>query len=206
MGVLSRSVSFFRYLVRGQTPTDFLSWVDERLQRHVFLTIDDTPEESSCGWVALGNVLESEFVPGQAHKGEYLAFSLRCDTRKVPGALFRKHYLMAEANLRRQQKGRYLGRQQKAELKKAVMAELLKRQMPQPALYDVVWHPGRERLWLFATSPRVREVFETLFRETFEMDLYLIIPYTLAQQVGGPTVELDTLTPAVLTPAGRILP
>jgi len=204
MGVLSKSVSFFRYMVRGETPPDFLGWVDERLQKHVFLTIDDTPEESSYGWVDLGNVLETEFMPGGAHKGEYLAFSLRMDSRKVPGALFRKHYLMAEAALRRQQKGRYLGRQQKAELKKSVTAELLRRQMPQPALFDVVWHPGRERLWLFATSPKVRETFETLFRETFALDLYLIIPYTLAQHRLGPGVELDTLTPAVATPAGRL--
>jgi hypothetical protein len=85
------------------------------------------------------------------------------------------------------------------ELKKTVMADLLRRQMPQPALFDIVWHPGQQRLWLFATSPKVRETFETLFRETFELDIYLLFPYTLAQDVLDAAAQdrLETVEPAV---------
>jgi DNA recombination-dependent growth factor C len=149
--------------------------------------------------VVLDNLLQTSFDGGQAHKGEYLAFSLRIDTRKVPAAVFRKHYLMAEVKVRQEQKFRRLSRQQKLELKKTVMADLLRRQMPQPALFDIVWHPGQQRLWLFATSPKVRETFETLFRETFELDIYLLFPYTLAQDVLDATAQdrLETVEPAV---------
>jgi DNA recombination-dependent growth factor C len=198
MGIFSKSFSFSRYFVLGETPVDFFSWVDSRLQKYHFLDIDDTSDEKSIGWVGVGNLLETEFSSGQAHKGEYLSFSLRLDSRKIPAALFRKHYQLAETIQMQQQKNRPLGRNQKVELKKTVMLSLLRRQMPQPNLVDVVWHPAKQRLWLFATSPKVREEFETLFRETFEMDLYLLFPYTLAQslvpQESG--LALDELSPS----------
>jgi DNA recombination-dependent growth factor C len=199
MGIYAKSLSCTRYFVRGETPPDFLTWVDERLQSFLFREIDDTNDEKAWGWVVLDNLLQTSFDGGQAHKGEYLAFSLRIDTRKVPAAVFRKHYLMAEIKVRQEQKFRRLSRQQKLELKKTVMADLLRRQMPQPALFDIVWHPGQQRLWLFATSPKVRETFETLFRETFEMDIYLLFPYTLAQDVldGAAQDRLETVEPAV---------
>ncbi len=199
MGIYTKSLSCSRYFVRGETPPDFFSWVDERLQAYLFREIDDTTDEKAWGWVELDNLLQTSFEGGQAHKGEYLAFSLRIDSRKVPAALFRKHFLLAERTVRQQQKFRRLSRQQKLELKKTVLQELLRRQMPQPTLYDVVWHPGQQRLWLFATSPKVREIFETLFRDTFELDIYLLFPYTLAQEVLDPAAQdrLETVEPTV---------
>ena len=189
MGIYAKSLSCTRYFVRGETPSDFLTWVDERLQFNLFREIDDTNDEKAVGWVELDNLLQTSFEGGQAHKGEYLAFSLRIDTRKVPAAIFRKHYLLAEQTVRQQQKFRRLSRQQRLELKKTVMQDLLRRQMPQPALFDIVWHPSQQRLWLFATSPKVRETFETLFRETFELDIFLLFPYTLAQDVLDPALQ-----------------
>ncbi|MGQ9922137.1 MAG: recombination-associated protein RdgC [Desulfobacca sp.] len=204
MGIYAKSLSFTRYFVRGETPTDFYSWVDERLQAFLFREIDDTTDEKAWGWVELDNLLQTSFGSGEAHKGEYLAFSLRLDTRKVPAAVFRKHYLLAERALLQEQKFRRLSRNQKVELKKTVLQDLLRRQLPQPGLYDVVWHPGRQRLWLFATSPKVREIFETLFRETFEMDLYLLFPYTLAQDNldAAALDKLELLEPAVFALTG----
>jgi DNA recombination-dependent growth factor C len=199
MGIFAKSLSCTRYFVRGETPDDFLSWVDERLQSSLFREIDATTDEKAWGWVELDNLLQTSFESGQAHKGEYLAFSLRIDTRKVPAAVFRKHFLMAEQTVRAQQKFRRLSRNQKLELKKTVMQDLLRRQMPQPALFDIVWHPSQQRLWLFATSPKVREIFETLFRETFELDIFLLFPYTLAQDVLDPAAQdrLEMVEPAV---------
>jgi DNA recombination-dependent growth factor C len=198
MGIYSKSLSCTRYFVRGETPPDFLTWMDERLQSYLFRDIDDTTDEKAWGWVELDNLLQTSFEGGKAHKGEYLAFSLRIDTRKVPAAVFRRHFLLAEQTLRGQQRFRRLSRQQKLELKKTVMQDLLRRQMPQPALFDIVWHPSQQRLWLFATSPKVREIFETLFRETFELDIYLLFPYTLAQELLDPAAldKLEMVEPA----------
>jgi len=39
----------------------------------------------------------------------------------------------------------------------------------------------------------VREIFETLFRETFEMDIYLLFPYTLAQDVLASEAAMERL-------------
>ncbi len=199
MGIYAKTLSCTRYFVRGEMPPDFLTWVDERLQFNLFREIDDTNDEKAVGWVELDNLLQTSFEGGPAHKGEYLAFSLRMDTRKVPAAVFRKHFLLAEQTVRQQQKFRRLSRHQKLELKKTVMTDLLRRQMPQPALFDIVWHPSQQRLWLFATSPKVRETFETLFRETFEMDIFLLFPYTLAQDVLDPAAQdrLEMVEPAV---------
>ena len=82
MGIFAKSLSCTRYFVRGETPPDFLSWADERLQSYLFREIDDTNDEKAWGWVELDNLLQTSFEGGQAHKGEYLAFSLRIDTRK----------------------------------------------------------------------------------------------------------------------------
>lgn len=193
MGIFAKSLSFSRYLVRGELPQDFNHWVTERLARFQFQEIDESEAEKSSGWVELDNLLQADFASGLAHKGEYVAFSLRLDTRKVPPALLRKHYLLAERRVRQQQKFRPLSRPQKQELKKTVTRELLARQLPQPSLYDVVWQPPQQRLWLFSTSPKVREIFETLFRETFELDLFLLFPYTLAQALLPSEALLDRL-------------
>ena len=204
MGIFAKSLTFTRYFVRGETPADFYSWVDERLEAFRFRDIDDTTDEKAWGWVELDNLLQTSFGGGLSHRGEYVAFSLRIDTRKVPAALVRKHFLLAERDLLEQQQFRRLSRHQKVELKKTVLQDLLRRQMPQPGLFDVVWHPGRQRLWLFATSPKVREIFETLFRETFEMDLFLLFPYTLAQEQLDPAAldRLELVEPAVFVRPG----
>ena len=206
MGVFSKSVSFCRYFVRGEKPAELLAWVEERLRKYPFLDIDDTPEEMSIGWVELGNLLATDFQQSGPHKGEYIVFSLRLDTRQVPPALFRKHYLLAESVKTRQQKSRRLSRDQKAELKETVMQNLLRRQMPQPKLFDVVWNPFRERLWLFTTSPKVREIFEARFRETFELDLYLLFPHTLAMSLANTEVEKNALEMLNPTPIPLAVP
>jgi len=193
MGILAKSLSYCRYFVRGELPADFSSWVTERLQRFQFQEIDDEQGEKSSGWVQLNNLLQADFSDGLAIKGEYVAFSLRIDTRRVPPALLRKHYLLAERQVRQQQRFRPLSRTQQQELKRAVARDLLARQLPQPSLYDVVWQPASRRLWLFATSPKVREIFETLFRETFELDLFLLFPYTLAQDLLPQEASLERL-------------
>lgn len=183
MGIFAKSLSFCRYFVRGELPADFSAWLTERLQRFQFQEIEDEQAEKSSGWVALSNLLQTDFTGDPVVKGEYVGFSLRIDTRKVPAALLRKHYLLAERRVREGQRFRPLSRSQQQDLKRTVARELLARQLPQPSLYDVVWQPAAQRLWLFATSPKVREIFETLFRETFELDLYLLFPYTLAQDL-----------------------
>lgn len=202
MGVYAKSVSFSRYFVRGDLPKDFNAWVLERLERFQFQEIDDSDADRAYGWVELDSLLPPDFQRGLAQKGAYVAFSLRIDSRKVPPALLRKHYLLAEQRLRQQQP-RPLSRQQRQELRKTVARELLARQLPQPSLYDVVWQPTARRLWLFATSPKVREVFESLFRETFELDLFLLFPYTLAQDLLPSEAlrdRLELLAPALLVP------
>ena len=183
MGFLSAGTSFVRYNIVETIPKGLWPQVDDLLQEHGFQDIDQSSEERSCGWVSIDNMLDNQWTTAPVYKGEYLAFALRVDTRRISPAVFKKHYQQAleelSARLREQGK-KYIGREQKQELRENVRLRLLTRSLPVPAVFDVVWNTTTNRVLFASTQEKMRLLFEDLFTRTFHLHLEPLTPFFLA--------------------------
>lgn len=171
MGLLSGSLSLAEYRVEGDI--DKLrneEWLANRLQLTAFRPIDDTAEEMAAGWTRLGEPRDNDFAARHDFlREDYLAFSLRIDRRRIPGALLKQQLQEAsEAFLASRPGLRRVPKTKREELREQVKLSLLARTLPVPAVFDVLWHRQRRRLWLFSLNRQAVENFESLFGRTFE--------------------------------------
>lgn len=192
MGFLSASTGLTRYRLSDEVGDDVLSDVQLRLKRFAFVDIDQSMEERSFGWVCFDDLLDAQWVAAGPEKGPYLAFSLRLDTRRVPPAVFKKHWMIAlrERMAQLGQEGKkFLSKDQKTELRDQVRQRLLMRSLPIPAVFDVVWSVRDNRVYLATTNTKVRALFEELFTQTFEAGLEPLTPVVLGLELLGEAAE-----------------
>jgi len=187
MGILANTVSLCQYRVLGEMPdSDLGAWVGEKLAAQGFRSIDHTSEEMSFGWTQLDDPEDSSFERPDAYwRDHYLVFSLRRDQRRVPAALLRSYRERAEAEWLAANPGlNRVPKQKREELRDAVHGSLLAKTLPAPAVWDVVWDSRSQLVWFANLSPKVTELFETLFKTTFEgLRLVPIFPWQRAEQV-----------------------
>ena len=183
MGILAASGSFTRYAVVEELTGQLAAELHERLARHSFRDIDDTADERSFGWVCLDDWLDSFWRAAPPEKAHYLAFSLRLDTRRVPPAVFKKHFLLAvkaEKEAMKETGKSFITKDRKSEIKDQVMLKLRTRFLPIPAVFDAVWNLRSNRVYLATTNSKVRVMFEEHFAMSFGLNLELLTPYFLA--------------------------
>lgn len=205
MGFLSASTGLTRYRVKDEVGDDVLADVPRRLKSFAFVDIDQSVEERSFGWVCFDDLLDTDWAAAGPEKGLYLAFSLRLDTRRIPPAVFKKHWLLALKQKRMElaEHGRkFLTRDQKMELREHVRQRLLARSLPIPAVFDVVWNVRDNRVYLATTNTKIRTLFEDMFARAFERELEPLTPVTLALELLGEAVQhrLDEFEGAVFVP------
>ncbi len=183
MAILAGSCSFTRYRIVEEVPRELLPEVPERLLKHAFRDIDDNADEQSFGWVCMDDMLDTEWRSAPPEKGSYFTFALRLDTRRIPAAVFKKYITMAlkEEEAKAQEQGRkFVGRERKKELREQVRLKLMARTLPIPATFDVVWNIENHIIYFDSTRSAVREMFEELFTDTFELHLEPQTPFFLA--------------------------
>jgi len=183
LGILSSSVSLTRYRIVEKVPDELLKEVPQRLKNNAFREIDQTSDERSFGWVCFDDLLDSNWHSASPHKGHYLAFALRLDTRRIPPAVMKKYFRLALEDARREQESRgkkFITRDQKTEIKDRVKQTLMGKTLPVPAVFDVVWDVSRHLVYLCSVSPKVRQLFEDQFSQSFELNLEPQTPYFLA--------------------------
>ena len=95
MSFLKSSTSFTRFRIVDEIPADLWAAVPEKLRQFAFQDIDEIPEERSFGWVNFDDMLDTAWRLSPPEKAEYLVFSLRVDTRRIPPAVLRKHTRIA---------------------------------------------------------------------------------------------------------------
>lgn len=203
MGFLSTSVGMTRYrIVEEDIPSSLWVEIDERLRGHAFRDIDASAEERSFGWVSFENMLDADFVSAPPEKGQYLAFVLRLDTRRIPPAVVKKHLTIAmnEARQGMQEQGKkFMTKEQKLEIRDQVVLRLRARTLPIPACFDVLWDTMTNNVYLASVQPKLLELFEELFTHTFGLHLEPLTPYFLARQYLEDTQwsALDDLQPTI---------
>jgi len=188
MGFLRASASFTRYRPIGEVPSSLWSNIPDLLQQFAFQEIERSNAERGFGWVSFEDFLDTEWHTAPPSKGEFIAFALRLDTRRIPPAVFKKHYQLALADLQetmRQKGQKYVTRSQKQELKEQVKLRLLSQTLPIPAVFDVVWNTASNRIYFGSIQGKVRTLFEELFAETFGLQLEPLTPFALAEALLG---------------------
>jgi DNA recombination-dependent growth factor C len=188
MGILSASVSLTRYRVADDVPPPFWGEIPDRLAQHAFVDIDASAEERSFGWVSFEDYLDAAFTSGHPQKGEWFAFSLRLDTRRVPPSVMKKHFQLAvNAELEKidNPEKRYLSKDRKAEIKEQVALRLRSRTWPIPAVFDAAVGVTSGEVWLASTNAKVRNLFEDFFTLTFGLALEPLTPFFLAARMLG---------------------
>lgn len=183
MAILAGSCSFTRYRIVEEVPRELLPEVPERLLKHAFKDIDDNADEQSFGWVCFDNMLDTQWHTAPPEKGNFFTFALRLDTRRIPAAVFKKYCTMAmqdeEAKVKEQGR-KFVGRERKKELREQVRLKLMARTLPIPATFDVVWNIENHLIYFDSTRSAVREMFEELFTDSFDLHLEPQTPFFLA--------------------------
>ncbi len=202
MGLLASSVSMTRYRFVEPPPDSLWPEIPKRLKQYSFKDIDQSADERSFGWVNFDDMLDSDWVDAVPDKGEYLAFALRLDTRRISPAVLKKHLQLAlqQAEVKARGEGRkYLSRDDKKEVKEQTRLRLLARALPIPALFEVAWNTKTNIVYLASTNSKVRDLFVDLFSATFELHLDPLTPQALALALLGEEAEhrLQNIEPAL---------
>lgn len=177
MGLMGNSIGFVRFTVEGEltcSPEELL----DRARQHCFTDIDDDFAELSSGWVSVGNLLDNGLVAGPVLVGDCLTLSLRIDQRKVSTAVLKKMCMKEEARIRAERQVPKLSRDQRLEIKENMRLQLVKKAVPTPAIYDLVWNLADGVVYFFSTSAKVAAFLEDIFKACFGLYLQQQIPYT----------------------------
>lgn len=200
MAFLKNSTSFTRFKVMDDVPAALHGEIVDRLRQFSFKDIDDLPEERGWGWASFEDMLDTHFYENPPKKGgEYIAFTLRLETRRVPPAVIKKHVGLAvkkeEAQAREQQGKSFISRERKKEIKEQVLFVLNKRFLPIPAEFQVIWNIQSGIVFFDSTQSKVLDLFQEHFVQTFDLHLEQLTPYGLAVELLGDSVtgSLDTL-------------
>lgn len=201
MSFLKTSTSFSRYKITDEVPKELWSEITDKLRQFAFKDIDELPEDRGWGWACFEDMLDTEFVTAPPQKGgDYITFTLRLETRRVPPAVLKKHLGMAlkkeEEQVKLQGKT-FVSRERKKELKELVTFQLKKRFLPIPAEFQVVWNTTENTVFFASTQGKMLELFEEYFFRSFELHLDLLSPYSLAEKFLDESgmQKLDVLEP-----------
>lgn len=188
MSFLKTSTSFSRFRIIDEVPSDLWSAIPEKLRQFAFLDIDDIAEERAFGWTNFDDMLDTEWKLSPPEKADYLTFSLRIDTRRIPPAVLRKHTRIAlrEEEARIKELGKkFIPRERKKEIGEQVKLRLMGRFLPVPAEFQVVWNTHTGRVYFASTQTKMIELFLDLFTRSFDLRLEQLVPYSLALSLLG---------------------
>jgi DNA recombination-dependent growth factor C len=185
MGIFKGAATLTRYVVKGDTPPDLADFLDRRIRRFAFRDIEDTADEISVGWVSPHDYMDVSFAYAAYSLEPYVALGMRVDQRKVGGALLKKYHRLELRKALALEEGGRLGRSRREELKEKAKLDLLTRMPPVSQVHDVCWDTASGRLWLGTAAKGALELFEDLFRRTFELRIVPRIPWNLARELTG---------------------
>lgn len=202
MSILSASLGVTRYRIIEEVPQDLLQQVPEKLTQFAFVDIDGTADERSFGWANMDDMLDVNWAQSPPEKAEYFTFGLRLDTRRIPPSVLKKHFTIAlnkELEHNKEQGKNFVSRDRKRELKEQVTLRLRARTFPIPAMFDIIWNPSANRIYLTTTNSKVRALFEDYFALTFDLHLEPLTPFFMAMETLGEEAapRLESLEPTI---------
>lgn len=194
MSFLKNSTGLVKFICK-EIPKD-IDYRDVYIQemiRYSFRSIeDDSDIERSVGWVDL---FQNEDIPSkeEVFKGDFLTFSMRIDTKKVPASAHRSLCKKLLIEKRQQNPQEKITKEVHQEIKEIAKSLLLKKVIPSTKVYDVIWNIKKNNIWFSGTSDKLVQEFICLFENTFHLTLTPLFPFNLATFVISPNSKLEDL-------------
>lgn len=195
MGLLRGSMTVQRFMALGPVPQE----IDliAALAANQFRPFQDGTEEERMGWADWRNLL---IVPPDANwlmQGNYAAFALRIDTRKVPAAKLKAHVQLRLEALVREKDLAFVSKEARVSLEDEVKAEMLAKEQPKPKVFDVLWDLKAGRVLSNATSGKGQSALISMFLKSFAVELRPESILLAATRVAPliPTEALSSLDP-----------
>lgn len=183
MGFANSSCSFTRFRIIDPVTDALLSEIPERLARFAFRDIEDLPEMQGYGWVSFEDMFDATWESAPPFKGQYIVFSLRLDTRRIPAGVIKKHVALAikeEKQRLAQNNQKFISRERKKELREQIILKLRERFLPVPAEFNTIWNMQNGEVWFASVQGKMIELFMEYFLNSFDLHLEQITPYALA--------------------------
>ena len=187
-----------RFRVDGELPSSPLEFIAQKVSSYSFRDIDESFDEFSIGWVSIANMFDSAFSYSSHICGDFVILTLRIDERKVSSAVLKKMTQKEEERIKKEKQIPRVGRAMKVEIRERIKAELMRKSIPIPAVYDLCWNLSDSTLLFFSTNKKAQAVLEDYFKECFGLRLQQQIPYNTAEQLLSGSELSERL--AIITP------
>jgi recombination associated protein RdgC len=180
MGLLSSAVSITRYRVEGKIESPVTEAVAKALKRNAISDIDENAAEKSVGWTSFGNPFTPNFEGSYFSFGSLFVFALRVDRKSIPAKLLKKFLTIETSKRLEKTRRRFLSKDEKKALKEKVITDLAMRVPSTPNVYDLIWNYEKADVCFFSNLRSSNEELESLFKQSFNLTLIRIFPYTAA--------------------------
>jgi hypothetical protein len=170
MSFMGKTINAIRLRVPEDEKIDVIN-IPDMLIKWSLMPIDDTFEEKAVGWASIDDPDDLRWDESSPWKGEYVAFSMRTDTRKIPSSIIKQHVNRAlkEEKAKNPEKN-FISRERKQEITEQVKLRLRKRIPPVSKTVDVIWDVNKHLVHLIGSASDV-EPFLVLFLNSFGIHL-----------------------------------
>lgn len=183
MSIISRSVSFVRYRVKGDVDGSFWDSIHEGIQRYRFRSTGDGFNDIiGKGWVSIADFTDTGLEGTSYAFSNYVALSFRVDTVRVPARTLEIRVREASKVALEVTGQKRLTAAQRREIKEDARQVLRKEIVPSIQVYDLVWNTATATAYITTHSTKARELVEDHFKKSFGLTLVPLIPYLRAEE------------------------
>ena len=177
VGLLKGAVTFSRFMLAGETPSNFTDFIHQRIRQYAFQDLAGKMQEKIVGWTGIENVLDTDFRHASYAWGDYLLFSLRIDRRTVPPSLLKVRALEAEMQYLKETGRKKCDKIAREQIREGLRQDLLSQIQPTPSFYEVCWSVANGRLLFTCLSEKVMQDFQDLFKAAFDLAAVPLVPW-----------------------------
>ncbi len=192
MGLLKGQLTFSRYRVAGDLPSNPRDFIDTQIKLFSFKDLL-SENEKIMGWTSLENVLDTDFEYANYLLDDYIIFSLRIDRKMVPASLLRLKTLEEERSRMTEKGVERLYKAERNDIRDAVRLNLLNKTPPVPSFYEVCWSISQMWVIFGSHSEKVADDFEDLFKRTFKVKLIPFVPWNPSFMEPDMVTHIQTL-------------
>jgi hypothetical protein len=185
MGALRSSLTYARFFVTGDVPSDLAGAAMKRIRAAASQPlVPDEDVSERHGWCSIEDPMDTDLDHEKVFFNEYVCLGLRMDRWAVPKPLLNAHLRDAEAALLQKKGLEKLGRKAKADLKLFVLKKLRRQLVPVTKSVDLVWNVNTGVARFFSQSQKIHLLVQELFEKTFKLKLVPESPGTAAERRG----------------------
>lgn len=181
MGLLTGRMTCRRFSVEGDVPDNYHDAYAAQLDEYGFrepIDVGSPPEEVE-GWVRHDNVMDVDFSDRNTWSySDYIIFSMRIDTRKIPPKLLTAKTKAAALAWAEEHGVERVPASVLTEIRESVKDALLRRALPKLRVFEVIWNVSGGYVLFSSTADNLCDRLRKRFYRTFGLKLEPSQPHT----------------------------